>query len=114
MNKLSIHERPIHCTDVKRETMYIKCEDETEGSEGKTYWEKDIENKKIKQAFKKVGHIQQRGLKQWVEKHPNWEDIQDEQEEYLLLINKCTADLTEDKREEKILKKLCNEVYVKG
>jgi hypothetical protein len=114
MNKLSIHERPIHCTDVKRETMYIKCE--TENSlEGKptTQWKKDVENIKIKHAFKKVGHIQQQGLKQWVEKHPDWEHKPNEQDEYLLLINKCTSDLTEDKKEEKILKKLCNEVYIK-
>jgi len=26
MNKLSLYERPIHCTDVKRETVYIKSE----------------------------------------------------------------------------------------
>ena len=27
INKLSIYERPLHCTDVKRETLYIKEED---------------------------------------------------------------------------------------
>ena len=30
MNKLSIHERPMHCTDVKRETVYIKCDGEND------------------------------------------------------------------------------------
>jgi hypothetical protein len=109
MNKLSLHERPIHCTDVKRETMYIKCE-EKDGSG----WEKDPENKKIKQALEKISHVQNRGLKMWIEKHPNWESKPDEQEEYMLLINKCTGDLSEEKREEKIIRKLCNEVYIKG
>ena len=28
MNKLSLYERPLHCTDVKRETLYIKDENE--------------------------------------------------------------------------------------
>ena len=27
LKQLSIYERPIHCTDMKRETMYIKDED---------------------------------------------------------------------------------------
>ena len=27
MNKLSIYQRPLHCTDVKRETLYIKEDD---------------------------------------------------------------------------------------
>ena len=38
MNKLSLHERPIHCTDVKREIVYIKSEGD-DGEEAK--WEKD-------------------------------------------------------------------------
>ena len=32
MNKLSVYERPLHCTDTKRETLYIKEND---------MWEKD-------------------------------------------------------------------------
>ena len=115
MNKLSFHERPIHCTDIKRETMYIKCDGNIDGEDGGIpCWVKDRENIKIKQVLRKISHAQQKGLQQWVEKHPNWENNQDEQEEYLLLINKCTSDLLEDKREEKIIKKLCNEVYIKG
>ena len=27
MNKLSLYERPLHCTDIKRETLYIKEDD---------------------------------------------------------------------------------------
>jgi len=114
MNKLSLHERPIHCTDIKRETMYIKCEDDNQDGKTGPHWEKDLENKKIKKALEKVSHVQNRGLIKWVEKHPKWEDIPDQQEEYMLLINKCTSDLMSEKREDKIIKKLCNEVYVKG
>ena len=115
MNKLSLHERPIHCTDLKRETVYIKCDgEENDEHGGEPHWVKDKDNIKIKQAFRKVSHLQQRGLKQWIEKHPDWEDKPNKQEEYLLLINKCTADLSEGKREDKIIKKLCNEIYLGG
>ncbi len=115
INKLSLHERPIHCTDIKRETVYIKCDgEENDEYGGKPHWKKDKDNIKIKQAFRKVNHLQQKGLKQWTDAYPDWEDKPKKQEEYLLLINKCTADLSKDKREEKIVKKLCNEVYLYG
>ena len=45
MNKLSVHERPLHCTDTKRETLYIKDDDK---------WEKDKNKTKIKEVIKKT------------------------------------------------------------
>ena len=39
IDKLSVYERPLHCTDVKRETLYIKDENE---------WTKDNNKEKIK------------------------------------------------------------------
>ena len=73
MNKLSLHERPMHCTDVKRETVYIKCNSiEATG----TNWEQDTENKQLKDALKKVSLAQQKNLDKWTEEHPNWMDNQ--------------------------------------
>ena len=109
MNKLSLYERPMHCTDVKRETVYIKC-DNSEIID--SVWKKDSENKKIKEALNKVSHVQRKALGKWVEEHPNWSDDVKEQEEYMMLISKCTSDLDEPKGNEKIIKKICNEVYV--
>ena len=43
MNKLSIYERPMHCTDTKRETLYIKDNDN---------WSKDRTKEKIKECNK--------------------------------------------------------------
>ena len=111
MNKLSVHERPIHCTDVKRETVYIKCDADKEGT-GEPYWEKDEQNKKLKTALNKVTYVQNKNLNKWIEQNPNWEDNPDVQDEYMKLIKNCTDDLTENKRDEKIIKKLCNEVYI--
>ena len=42
MNKLSLHERPLHCTDTKRETLYIKNDK----------WEKDKDNKQVKENMR--------------------------------------------------------------
>jgi hypothetical protein len=103
MNKLSLYERPLHCTDVKRETMYIK----SEGAQ----WEKDNENKKLKQALKKVTYVQQQNLAKWVAEHPNWESNSHEQEEYMILVRNCTDELA-DQKENKVIKKLCNQMHV--
>ena len=43
MNKLSVYERPLHCTDTKRETLYIKEND---------MWEKDGDKSRIRAAIK--------------------------------------------------------------
>ena len=45
INKLSLYERPLHCTDTKRETLYVKDNDS---------WEKDESNKKVKKVIKDV------------------------------------------------------------
>ena len=108
MNKLSLYERPLHCTDVKREIVYIKSDDGQ--MKGNAQWERDDANIKLKQALKKVTHMQQQSLEKWVAEHPNWEKNSDEQEEYMLLVKNCTDTL--DDKENKVIKKLCNEAHV--
>ena len=105
MNKLSLYERPMHCTDAKRETVYIKCDGDTDTPEG---WSKDEENKNLKIAINRVTHVQRQNLDKWIKEHPNWENNSDEQEEYLKLVKSCTDDFKEDK----IIKKLCNSAYL--
>jgi hypothetical protein len=108
MNKLSLRERPMHCTDVKRETVYIKS-GETSKDGG---WKKDEENKELKEALLKVSKIQQQNLEKWTKEHPNWMDSLELQKEYMALVKNCTDDLRENKRAEKALKKVCNKIYL--
>ena len=63
LKALDVTQRPIHCTDKKREILYIKDEDK---------WEKeDEEKKKLKKAIKKVVSKNQRLLPQFKEAHPD-------------------------------------------
>ena len=63
LNDLDVTERPIHCTDKKRETIYIKDEDK---------WEKeDEEKKKIKKVIKHVANKNIRLLQKFKEAHPD-------------------------------------------
>ena len=100
MNKLSLHERPLHCTDTKRETLYIKNEQ----------WEKDQDNKQIKEKMRAIAQKQVQSLKKWTQEHPNYLEVPHLQDEYTKLIQGITDTL--DQNEEKVLKKVCNNVYL--
>jgi len=108
MNKLSLRERPIHCTDVNKEIVYIKSENDGK----KTEWKQDIENKELKCALQKISKVQQQNLKKWTEENPNWNKDPKLEKEYMKLVRNATDDLKENKREEKVIKKLCNNSYL--
>ena len=100
MNKLSLYERPLHCTDKKRETLYVKNNE----------WEKDDNKEHINKALKKVESKQLKNLNVWLEEHPNYMNNPIEQEEFAQLMSECGKSI-EDGRE-KIIKKLCDNVYI--
>jgi hypothetical protein len=64
LNALDITLRPVHCTDKKRETMYIKDEDK---------WEKEDENKsKLHKMVKRVSNKNIDLISEFKELHPEW------------------------------------------
>jgi hypothetical protein len=63
LRNLDIHKRPMHCSDTKRETLYIKDENK---------WEKeDEDNTRLRRAIKRVAHKNIRLLPQFREKYPD-------------------------------------------
>jgi len=63
LNNLDVTQRPVHCTDKKREVLYVKDEDK---------WEKEDENKvKIHKVIKKVALKNQRMIPKFKEEHPD-------------------------------------------
>jgi hypothetical protein len=61
---LDITQRPIHCTDKKRETLYVKDEDK---------WEKeDSENTNLRKLIKKISRKNSLLMKTFREKHPDY------------------------------------------
>ena len=100
MNKLSLYERPLHCTDKKRETLYVK----------NNIWEKDDNKEHINKALKKVESKQLKNLNVWLETHPNYMNNSLQQEEFAKLMSECGKSI--DDGREKIIKKLCDNVYI--
>ena len=65
LNSLDETKRPVHCTDSKREVMYVKDEDK---------WEKENENKqKMRKVIKHVTHKNSKLLKEFKTKYPGCE-----------------------------------------
>jgi len=63
LNDLDVNKRPIHCTDSKRETMYLK-----ENAE----WNKDDKDKtKLKQIIEKIEYRNVVALRDWCNENPD-------------------------------------------
>jgi len=66
LNSLDETIRPIHCTDQKRETFYVKDQDK---------WEKEEEDlKRIRKMINKVAFKNERLMSVYKEKHPDYND----------------------------------------
>jgi hypothetical protein len=64
LNALDVTQRPVHCTDKKREVLYVKDENK---------WEKEDEDKnKIRKVIKRVMIKNQRLLPEYKEKYPDY------------------------------------------
>ena len=102
MNKLSLYERPVHCTDTKRDILYIKDKDA---------WEKDIDKSKIKEALQNLNTSHFKLVKEWIEKNPDFIENEDKQEYFSKLLQSCGTDL--EGISNKVIKKICNSAYLK-
>ena len=76
LKQLSVYERPIHCTDIKREIMYIKDDNE---------WQKEkaVVKEKLSQAIKSISRKSISSLLDWKQNNPEYENIDSE------FSNKC-------------------------
>ena len=102
MNKLSVHERPLHCTDTKRETLYIKEDDK---------WEKDKDKTKIKEVIKKASNKNYTALQNWRKENPDYMDDEAKQIYYAKAMSAAGKPI--DNVDEKIIKNVCKQTYVK-
>jgi hypothetical protein len=108
LKQIDVHKRPIHCTDVKRETLYIKDQD---------LWEKANPDKnKLKRAVNIVAQKNLRQLPKWQEENPQCVDINaKENEEYLHLSLAALGGRTPEedaKYMDKIVRNVLKEVVI--
>ena len=102
LKQLETCKRPIHCTDVKRETLYIKDEGD---------WSKEKPREKLQQGFRDVAHQYRKAISEWEEKNPNWNNNEKLRDEYISLVQKTYKD-TYGSSENKIIKTIAKETQI--
>ena len=104
LKELDIYKRPIHCTDIKRDIMYIKDEDK---------WQKDDNHDKMKNTIVKIADKERNALQQWAVDNPDWIETENKQIEYLTMVRSiCEPIENFDKYERKIVKNVGKEIIV--
>ena len=71
--------RPIHCSDQKRLSFYVKDENQ---------WEKDKEHSKLDRSIEKITRKQIQQIKEWESRHPNWSKSDEETLMYMDIVKK--------------------------
>jgi hypothetical protein len=100
IKKLSLHERPLHCTDVKRETLYIKNDT----------WEKDENKTLIKDAIKQVSVKQSKNINIFTNQKPNFMSNQKDKDDFINIVKSATDSI--DDKQDKVIRNLCKNVYL--
>ena len=104
LKELDIYKRPIHCTDIKRDTMYIKDEDK---------WHKDDNHTTIKNTIVKIADKERTALHQWASDNPDWIETESKQIEYLTMVRSiCEPIENYENYERKIIKHIEKEIVI--
>jgi len=103
---LDVTMRPMHCSDIKRETLYIKDNDT---------WDKDDTKQKVRIAIAMVAHKNFKYIPVWQEANPTSSDVTTKKNDlYMRIANQVTTAITPDDELgiNKIIRNLANCVCI--
>ena len=106
LKELDITQRPVHCTDKKRETMYIKDDDK---------WEKDEERIKLHKVVRKVTCKNQNLIQKFKEEYPEYNKYHSKvSDKYNKIIVESMGGPGDNdfEKEEKIIKNISKQVFI--
>jgi hypothetical protein len=108
LKDMDITKRPIHCTDIKRETMYIKDKDE---------WSKDTDElTKLRRILNYITMKNYKTVPKWKTAHPDCEEIDTRDYNFCYKMMQLILGDVEDeqvKLDNKIIKTLANGLFCK-
>jgi hypothetical protein len=101
LNNLEQQLRPLHCSDLKREVLYIKDNDE---------WTKDTENKPIlTKAIKTIANENIKQINKWVQHYPDCVKSESKKNDlYLKIVSNSMNGLTKEEADKNIHKIITN------
>ena len=103
LKNTEINKRPIHCSDRKREVLYVKDDDR---------WEReDVNSQKLKDAVKIVEHKHAGLVNKWADEHPGCEKSSNKQNNQYLKMCRNIGDGDDDKIL-RVVKKIAKETVI--
>jgi uncharacterized C2H2 Zn-finger protein len=107
LKDMDVTKRPIHCTDIKRETMYIKDKDE---------WSKDTDElTKVRKILNRISMNNYRTVPEWKNAHPECEVVASRTYDFCYSMMESLLGDVEDeqlKLDNKIIKTMAKTLYV--
>lgn len=104
LNELDIVDRPIHCTDASRKTLYVKDDD---------IWEKDNELLHMLKGIRDLSLKQRTLIKRWQDVNNGWATDENLQSRMTKLIGNSMTAIENDERETgKIIRSISKNVYL--
>ena len=103
LQQLDMTRRPIHCSDLKREILYVKDND--------TWQKEDTEKTHIVNAINTIKHNNIKQIEQWKDEHPECLDAQHPENDTLINIVSSSV-CTDDTNVKKIIKNIAKEVTI--
>ncbi len=102
LKELDVYKRPIHCTDQKRDVMYIKDEEK---------WEKDDGNVKLKKSIGTLSKKQMYTLKELRDSDPEIKTNDEKKDRFITTMNRVCTPIPETS-EKKLIKTIGKEMYI--
>ena len=104
LNKTEVHKRPVHCSDIKRETLYVKDADK---------WEREgPDHEKMVNAVLAVEHKNVSLMGEWAARHPRCMDSNTKENAQYFKLSKTVTDGAEEGNISKIIKRVAKNVLI--
>ena len=103
LKQLDTFKRPIHCTDMKRETLYIKDNNE---------WDRETGKDRLRDAISDVANKQRKAISEWETQNPEWSKTDKGKDEYIQIVKSIMTDITDCHIENKIIKSIAKETVI--
>ena len=104
---LEVHKRPIHCSDIKREVLYVKDND---------VWESDVSRSKLIRTIKYIANKNVKQIPGWMDKNPDSKNTQTKlHDKYMRMLCFSMGAKTEEEDLEyykKIIRNVAKEVCI--
>jgi len=108
LQQLDTCTRPIHCSDTKREILYIK--------DANKWLKEDSNNTLLIKAIKTIAHKNMKMIPEWIKQHPDYNDSESKtNDKYIKIVMNSMSGSTEEEQKKninKIISNVAKEVFI--